>query len=74
MKVGSLVVTDSYGDAYETHVGLVLEHYTGNGLIDPIHDIAPGLVTILWDNGRVDEGVNPIWLRPIQTTVPVYNS
>ena len=67
MKIGSLVITDSYGDTYKTKVGLILNYH-------PPKSVARETYDILWDNGIIDEYVSPDWIRPIQTRVAVYNS
>ena len=56
MKVGSLIATDSYGEAYETHIGIVinLEESGARQWID-----------VLWDNGHIDEQLNPDWVRTV---------
>ena len=56
MKVGSLIATDSYGATYETHIGIVI-----NLQESETHQ----WIDVLWDNGHIDEQINPDWVRTV---------
>ena len=56
MKIGSLISTDVYGADYETHIGIV---------INLRQDKRRQTLDILWDNGEIDEQINPDWVRTV---------